>query len=321
MLQKVSIIIPNYNGAKYLADCINSVRAQTYPNIEIIVIDDRSKDDSFKIASKIAARDRRVIVKQMPRNGSVGAARNYGVDISKGDLIMFLDSDDAMPPNAVEIMTSLQNMVDADIVVAKYAAVPETFCLANCWLFPPPVFEFAFYDDVFEYQQSTDPIRFVVCWGKLIKRGALSGVRFLEKVHPHEDTDFMLRLYAGTKAIVTMPNVAVYYRQSPTSVMGRKKHDHSDSVIKMLQSLAAFTKSKAAPENYMRFIRQYVYWFLWHYATALACKNAKMTARLPGVARTAWRLGLLSGARMPWRNRMRLKLLSYGIGLRGIGNV
>jgi glycosyltransferase involved in cell wall biosynthesis len=314
MPQKISIIIPNYNGARFLAECIDSVRAQTYSNIEIIVVDDHSTDDSFEIASEIARSDPRVICERMPGNSSVGVVRNRGIDISTGDLIAFLDSDDAMPPGALEILESLQRAADADIAVGKYALVPETFRLSEYWSLPP-VFEFAFYNDVFEYQQSMDPVGFVVVWGKLIRRGILDGIRFLERVHPHEDTDFMLRLYARAKSIVTMPNLAVYYRQSPLSVMNRKDHDQSDSVLKMLQSLAAFIRSKAAPPDYMRFVRQYVYWFLWDYATVRARKNEKMTAGLPNVVRTAWRLRLLSGAEMPFKNRIRLKLLSWGIGL------
>jgi len=316
--QKVSVIIPNYNGAKYLADCINSVRAQTYPNVEIILVDDNSTDDSFEIAGEIAARDPRVIAKRMPGNSSVGAARNYGIDISTGDFIMFLDSDDIMSPIAIETLTCIQNAIDSDITGSEYTRVPECFHIPGFAHFPLPDFKFTFFgNDIFEYNRMTDPISFVVVWGKLIRREIMNDLRFLRGVHPHEDTDFMLRLYARARSIAATPVQIVYYRMSLTSVMGRKTHDQSRSVIRMLQSLAIFLRSVSnGGRKYAKFIRYFVYWFMWDYVSQKARRNAQMRARAPGIMRMVWRLGLMRGVRMPLFNRIRLWLIQYGIGWR-----
>ena len=89
----VSIIIPVYNVEKYLERCIQSVRSQTYNNIEIILIDDGSPDNSPIICDRFRELDERIIVVHK-KNGGLSDARNAGVQISKGDYITFIDSDD-----------------------------------------------------------------------------------------------------------------------------------------------------------------------------------------------------------------------------------
>ena len=93
----ISIIIPVYNVENYLNRCIDSVLSQTYKNLEIILIDDGSTDSSSKICDFYQEKDRRVIAYHK-RNEGQGIARNYGIDRSKGEYIMFVDSDDWIDP-------------------------------------------------------------------------------------------------------------------------------------------------------------------------------------------------------------------------------
>ena len=93
----VSVIIPNYNYAKTLRLTLGSVRAQTYPSLEVIVVDDGSTDDSVAVAESFG-----VTVLRTPSNGGCAAARNLGVQKSKGEILFFLDSDVALEPDAVE---------------------------------------------------------------------------------------------------------------------------------------------------------------------------------------------------------------------------
>lgn len=95
---KVSIIIPNYNYAKYIAETIDSVLAQTYPNFEVIVVDDGSKDDSLKILEKYAGQIK--VIKQ--QNQGVSRARNNGAANSAGEYLAFLDADDVWLPAKLE---------------------------------------------------------------------------------------------------------------------------------------------------------------------------------------------------------------------------
>jgi glycosyltransferase involved in cell wall biosynthesis len=93
----VSVIIPCYNAERYIAETLDSVFAQTYPAIEVIVVDDGSKDDTVKIAQKHKVR----VLRQ--KNGKVSAARNHGIRQSHGKYVLFLDHDDRLLPRAVEI--------------------------------------------------------------------------------------------------------------------------------------------------------------------------------------------------------------------------
>lgn len=91
--EKVSIIVPVYNAEKTLKECVNSLIKQTYSNIEIILVNDGSKDNSLKICKEFAEKDSRIIVIDK-LNGGVSSARNAGLDIASGEYVMFCDSDD-----------------------------------------------------------------------------------------------------------------------------------------------------------------------------------------------------------------------------------
>ena len=91
-MKKVSVIVPVYNSSKYLEECINSVIKQTYKNLEIIIVNDKSTDNSLSIINLF--NDKRIKVINLDENSGVSNARNKGVELSTGDLICFLDSDD-----------------------------------------------------------------------------------------------------------------------------------------------------------------------------------------------------------------------------------
>lgn len=112
----ISIIVPVYNVEQYLPRCIESLICQTYHNIEIILIDDGSPDKSGEICDEYARHDKRIVVIHK-ENGGLSDARNRGLDIAKGDYIMFVDSDDWIEENSCETLCQLVLEYDADIVV------------------------------------------------------------------------------------------------------------------------------------------------------------------------------------------------------------
>ena len=99
----VSIVVPIYNVKKYLEKCIDSLRRQSYKNIEILLIDDGSTDGSSKIVDKYARLDSRVIAIHKP-NGGLSDARNVGIDNHKGKYIFFIDSDDYIHQDTIQIL-------------------------------------------------------------------------------------------------------------------------------------------------------------------------------------------------------------------------
>lgn len=113
-MSKISVIVPIYNTAEYLGECIDSILMQTHQNLEVILIDDGSTDDSGKIADQYAEKDLRVIVRHT-ENGGVSNARNRGIDISTGEYIAFVDSDDALDVRYFETLLMNAKKADADI--------------------------------------------------------------------------------------------------------------------------------------------------------------------------------------------------------------
>lgn len=103
MKDLISVIIPIYDAGKYLEKCIESILSQTYENLELILIDDGSRDDSGKICDAYAEKDKRVKVIHK-KNGGVSAARNTGIENAKGEFIAFVDSDDWIEKNSIEML-------------------------------------------------------------------------------------------------------------------------------------------------------------------------------------------------------------------------
>ena len=116
----VSIIVPVYNVEKYLGKCINSLLQQTYSNIQIILINDGSTDSSGNICNKYSDFDKRIFVLHKQNEG-VSAARNAGIDISIGEYLLFVDSDDWLEANTV-----------AELIEKKYG-YPVFFLNMDFW--------------------------------------------------------------------------------------------------------------------------------------------------------------------------------------------
>lgn len=111
----ISIIVPVYNVEEYLPRCVDSILAQTYKNLEIILVDDGTKDASDKICDAYAARDSRIKVIHK-ENGGLSSARNAGIDIARGEYLGFVDSDDWIEPEMYETLLSLAQKYDVKLV-------------------------------------------------------------------------------------------------------------------------------------------------------------------------------------------------------------
>lgn len=120
---KISVIIPFYNVENYIVDCINSVKAQTFTEFECILIDDKSKDNSFERAKNTINNDARFRIISHKENTRQGGARNTGIKNAIGDWIVFLDSDDEWKSNFLEKMYNEATVSGADIVVCIYEKV------------------------------------------------------------------------------------------------------------------------------------------------------------------------------------------------------
>lgn len=126
----VSIVLPIYGVEKYLDRCVNSVVNQTYRNLEIIMVDDGSRDNCPAICERWAAKDSRIKVIHK-ENAGLGMARNTGIENATGDYICFFDSDDYVAPNTIEMTLTLAQREQSDIVIFGLANVDATGHVVN----------------------------------------------------------------------------------------------------------------------------------------------------------------------------------------------
>lgn len=113
----ISVIVPVYNVQDYLEACVKSIRAQTYPNLEIWLVDDGSTDESGALCDELAKQDERIRVLHKP-NGGLSDARNAGIERAKGEYFLFVDSDDLIPADSIAILEQLCEQTSAEAAIA-----------------------------------------------------------------------------------------------------------------------------------------------------------------------------------------------------------
>lgn len=210
-MKKVSIIIPVYNVQNYLEECVKSVIEQTYKNIEIILVDDGSTDNSGKIADTFAIEYENITCVHK-ENGGLSDARNCGLDNANGEYIFFVDSDDFLPLNACEILVKAIEEKDSDYIVANYINCDEDGTLWN-----KPAFEQGKYKsfkvEIKDYEDSFYIMNSSVC-NKIFRKSFLDKhkVRFTVGV-PAEDAIFTMNCFINSEKVYYIPDIIYCYRQ------------------------------------------------------------------------------------------------------------
>ena len=129
-MKKISVIIPVYNTEKYLKRCVDSVREQTYGNLEIILVDDGSPDGCPQMCDAFAAEDDRIKVIHK-ENAGVAAARNTGLDVATGEYLTFVDSDDYIAPEMYQSLLDVLMQTDSDIAACNTVEVFQNRMVGN----------------------------------------------------------------------------------------------------------------------------------------------------------------------------------------------
>lgn len=223
---RVSIIIPIYKVEAYLAACLESVRDQTMPDFEVLMVDDGSPDNSAAICREFAEKDARFHLFQQ-ENGGVTSARRLGIFMSKGEYITFVDGDDTLPPDALGILLSHMSD-DVDLVVGQ----------PDC---EPLVTEKQIID-IAEYRRK------VICgslylamWARLFRRSLFDAFTFelTREIRAGEDWIANLRLAFHTeKKVLLVPDVVYHYRQNEegVSLTIRRTLEHARLVYAALRA-------------------------------------------------------------------------------------
>lgn len=212
---KVSIIIPIYNVEKYLPRCIKSVFEQTYSNLEIILVDDGTKDNAGKMCDEYAQVDNRVKVIHKENEG-LSAARNAGIDIATGDALFFLDSDDYLSEDCIEKCVKMLVEKEAEISIVQMLYISENTNEAIKIFENEEICEFNSEQaiEISLYQKL-----YTCCVpAKLYKRSVVANIRFpIGRIS--EDLAVCHLLINNATKIVYSNHYGYYYRQRKNSIM------------------------------------------------------------------------------------------------------
>lgn len=212
MQDLISVIVPVYNVQDYLPQCLDSILGQDYETLEVILVDDGSKDASGDICDRYAKMDSRVRVIHQ-KNGGGGAAKNAGLRIATGEYLSFVDSDDYLEPGAYSHMLTLMKEKQADVVRCSFRNVFRTHSVDNeyepgCTVVTGMEFLIRF----------TTDWTCGLLWNKLYKRSLFNGVFFPEG-HKIDDEYFTYQGIMNARKVVCDDRVIYNYRKRASGIM------------------------------------------------------------------------------------------------------
>lgn len=209
----ISVIVPAYNAEKWIEQACESVIEQTYENVELIVVDDGSSDDTYEILQNIARQHLSVNVIHT-ENGGVCKARNKGLDLASGEYITFLDADDVLISDALEKMYEAIIKYNADIVAAGRMNISSDGTELNC---PYPKISGVWKGtQALEFSLRDHPSSYTV-WGKLYKKSVIDGVRFVEGKRVNEDSFFVFQCFLKKPTVALISDTVLKYRLTENS--------------------------------------------------------------------------------------------------------
>ena len=235
---KVSVIIPVYNGAEFLVSSMRSIMEQSYRDLEIIVVDDGSTDNSYEIAQKLAEEDNRIqIIRQ--ENSGVSAARNNGIAQAKGEYITFVDADDLLVENAVEVMVDAAK-TGADLVIGSH----EEFRGNNRKTVIHREAEYSYEKVKKELAEINRLMQFP--WGRLYKRVVIvqNAILFDRTVPFGEDHIFNLQYCRHAEKIVVCDKCVYKYRLGGPASSVKYYPDKCLLSLALLDAYCAFCGGK-----------------------------------------------------------------------------
>lgn len=227
----VSVIVPVYRVEAYLEECVESILGQTYTNLEVWLVDDGSPDNCPVLCDAFAQRDPRVRVIHKA-NGGVSSARNAALDVCTGEYITFVDSDDAIHPQAVERLLAACLEAEADMAMGELRSLEENGALRpenpadrlNREVFGP--------EEAFRRMTVEHEIYFSIVWGKLYRRAVFTELRF-SVGRLHEDEMIQHRLCGACGRIAAVGEPVYHYRTRGGSI------SQSAFTIRRMEDLAA----------------------------------------------------------------------------------
>lgn len=221
----VSLIIPVYNAADYIEECLQSIIAQNVHDFEVIIVDDGSSDGSIEIIDGFCKSDRRLRLIQ-GEHGGVSKARNIGIGLSQGKYIGFVDADDCLYPYTVEILVNTLKSTGAEVCIGMFETGTDFHNKTEVKTSPAIVMDYstAMRNALYQRYILNSP-----CGLLMEKRLLKNDIRFREGTR-YEDLDAFYRFYENAEKIAYLPFKLYFYRQAEKSFM----HQWSDQRLDAL---------------------------------------------------------------------------------------
>ncbi|MFF5300780.1 CDP-glycerol glycerophosphotransferase family protein [Streptomyces sp. NPDC013161] len=311
-MPRFSVIVPAYKVQAYLHECLESVLSQSYPDLELIAVDDCSPDACGAIIDEFAARDARVRAVHLPGNQGLGRARNAGLEQATGDYLVFLDSDDTLTPDALRaIADRLKETGEPDVLVFDYA---RTFWSGEAQRNKVAVQLTEQGPAPFRLEDRPGLLRVImVAWNKAYRREFVEREGFAFPPGYYEDTPWTYPVLMTAETIATLDRVCVHYRQRRQgNILGTTSRKHFD-VFDQYDRVFAFVDARPQlaqwrPVLFRRMVD--------HLATVFTKPDRLprgTRAEFLRKARAHYRRYRIPGTPVPLRTRMRHTLVHFGV--------
>ena len=250
----ISVIVPCYNADRYLNVCLESLRAQRGPSLEMILIDDGSTDATGALLDRFAEGEPRARVLHTP-NGGVSAARNRGLALAAGRYIAFVDADDALEENSLRMLYRHAEQTGAQIVSANHTLFDmERSMRVPVEIAPVVQHPAAIVREIIHMHRIYNNL-----WNKLYVRELFDGVRLDERVRIGEDALLNLKLYLRVSRVAHLAERTYVYRVHGRSAMAGVR-GHSEAHQPMLRGMSETLLGQGAKERYFRDFLQSCIW-------------------------------------------------------------
>lgn len=228
----ISIIVPVYNTERYLPKCLDSIAAQTFTDFEVLMIDDGSTDGAGEICDQYSLSDKRFITIHQSNQG-VSASRNNGLKQARGNYIAFVDSDDYVHPQMLELLYKAIRQGDYDLSVAHYLSVNIGTKIENQKIIKPHFQELLTEEVLCKlFGKSGEDVQYMTVWNKLYDSRLLKNIRFADfKVS--EDLLLNVELFSRIRKAVEINCNLYYYVQRNTSASHHVSKRHVTDRIKV----------------------------------------------------------------------------------------
>lgn len=301
---KISIIVPVYNAAATLSRCISSLSTQTFPEAQIIVVDDGSTDGSARICDEWEKRDEHVHVIHQ-KNGGVSAARNAGLDYAQGEYVLFVDSDDTLKNETVPCLYSLASSQKADVVIYNYETVIDAHTIEQNPAIGAKEKGTLTPDEALCLALSPKGTKGYI-WNKMIRRELLEqtpSIRFDPNIHFCEDLLFVVQVEQRARNICYTNETMYRYSSNPESAV----HLMNDKTVTLLDAFACMLPQLSRRERlycaaqYAVMSMELLYW-------SYHVHNVDLRRRCLTILKDYWKSYVALEKEYPSKTRLRMSL-------------